>query len=57
MSVATSHTAFFNVQLSVRSFSSIAAGEGPVCVVTGSARGIGKAIALALGASGARVLA
>ncbi|KAK9825651.1 hypothetical protein WJX81_005357 [Elliptochloris bilobata] len=30
--------------------------DGPVCVVTGSSRGIGKAIALALGASGARVV-
>ena len=29
--------------------------DGPVCVVTGSSRGIGKAIALALGAAGARV--
>lgn len=30
--------------------------EGPVCVVTGSSRGIGKAIALALGKEGARVV-
>lgn len=29
--------------------------EAPVCVVTGSSRGIGRAIALALGATGARV--
>lgn len=29
--------------------------DGPVCVVTGSSRGIGKAIALALGSQGARV--
>ena len=28
----------------------------PVCIVTGSSRGIGKAIALALGAAGARVV-
>ncbi|CAL8465307.1 g4842 [Coccomyxa elongata] len=30
--------------------------EAPVCVVTGSSRGIGKAIALALGAAGAKVV-
>ena len=30
--------------------------EAPVCVVTGASRGIGRAIALALGESGARVL-
>ena len=30
--------------------------DGPVCVVTGSSRGIGRAIALALGSSGARVV-
>eukprot|EP00245_Coleochaete_scutata_P006450 TRINITY_DN20891_c0_g1_i1.p1 TRINITY_DN20891_c0_g1~~TRINITY_DN20891_c0_g1_i1.p1 ORF type:complete len:316 (-),score=61.70 TRINITY_DN20891_c0_g1_i1:303-1250(-) len=30
--------------------------EPPVCVVTGASRGIGKAIALSLGSSGARVL-
>lgn len=28
----------------------------PVCIVTGSSRGIGKAVALALGAAGARVV-
>jgi len=33
-----------------------ASADGPVCVVTGSSRGIGKAIALALGKSGARVV-
>ena len=32
-----------------------AAEEGPVCVVTGSSRGIGRAIALCLGKQGARV--
>lgn len=29
--------------------------DGPVCVVTGSSRGIGRAIALALGKDGAKV--
>lgn len=29
--------------------------ETPVCIVTGSSRGIGRSIALALGATGARV--
>ena len=33
------------------------AAESPVCVVTGASRGIGKSIALALGAAGARVSA
>lgn len=35
----------------------VVAVDAPVCVVTGSSRGIGKAIALALGAAGAKVLA
>ena len=35
----------------------LSAGDSPVCVVTGGGRGIGKAIALALGAQGARVSA
>lgn len=43
--------------LETRSASSTAGdAEGPVCVVTGASRGIGKAIAIALGSSGARVL-
>lgn len=33
-----------------------AAADGPVCVVTGGSRGLGKAIALALGAEGCRVV-
>lgn len=33
-----------------------AAAEGPVCIVTGASRGIGAAIALALGSAGARVV-
>jgi 3-oxoacyl-[acyl-carrier protein] reductase len=33
-----------------------AAADGPVCIVTGASRGIGAAIALALGATGARVV-
>ncbi|GBG66681.1 hypothetical protein CBR_g66816 [Chara braunii] len=33
-----------------------ASADGPVCVVTGSSRGIGRAVALALGAAGGRVL-
>jgi 3-oxoacyl-[acyl-carrier protein] reductase len=33
----------------------VAAADGPVCIVTGGSRGIGRAIALALGKEGARV--
>ena len=33
----------------------IVATDAPVCIVTGSSRGIGRAVALALGAAGARV--
>jgi len=34
----------------------LAATDAPVCIVTGSSRGIGRAVALALGAAGARVV-
>ena len=38
-----------------RRFSAVAS-DAPVCVVTGGSRGIGRAIALALGKEGARVV-
>mmetsp|Transcript_28729 Transcript_28729/g.91691 ORF Transcript_28729/g.91691 Transcript_28729/m.91691 type:complete len:273 (-) Transcript_28729:202-1020(-) len=40
---------------STRSFAIVAAAEGPVSIVTGGSRGIGKAIAMALGSAGGRV--
>jgi len=40
----------------VRNLSVRAEADGPVCVVTGASRGIGAAIALALGEAGARVV-
>jgi len=39
-----------------RSLVTVAAADGPVCIVTGASRGIGAAIALALGSAGARVV-
>eukprot|EP00878_Enallax_costatus_P003359 GHUV01003568.1.p1 GENE.GHUV01003568.1~~GHUV01003568.1.p1 ORF type:complete len:286 (+),score=98.46 GHUV01003568.1:186-1043(+) len=38
-----------------RQMTVVAAAEGPVCIVTGGSRGIGRAIALALGEKGCRV--
>ncbi|KAF6254427.1 hypothetical protein COO60DRAFT_1622466 [Scenedesmus sp. NREL 46B-D3] len=38
-----------------RQMSVVAAADGPVCLVTGGSRGIGRAIALALGEKGCRV--
>eukprot|EP00775_Hariotina_reticulata_P004765 gene4765-5015_t len=38
-----------------RQLTVVAAAEGPVCIVTGGSRGIGRAIALALGEKGCRV--
>jgi 3-oxoacyl-[acyl-carrier protein] reductase len=42
--------------LSSRTSSPIMAADGPVCIVTGGSRGLGKAICLALGAEGCRVV-
>lgn len=42
--------------VSRRMVATMASADGPVCVVTGASRGIGKAIALALGAGGAKVV-
>lgn len=40
----------------IRSAASVSMAEGPVCVVTGGSRGLGRAIALKLGEAGCRVV-
>merc|ERR1719487_1362894 len=49
---------FSPVRSSVRRIaaSSVSMAEGPVCIVTGGSRGLGRSIALALGAEGCRVV-
>ncbi|KAK9805543.1 hypothetical protein WJX72_004088 [[Myrmecia] bisecta] len=53
---ARSSTALHAAAVEAAPATTKAATEAPVCVVTGGSRGIGRAIALALGASGAKVV-
>jgi len=54
--VARGSTALHATAVEAAPATTQAATEAPVCIVTGGSRGIGKAIALALGAAGAKVV-